>query len=407
MVVVLVDALGWRLAGSDPAFAPLLPERRPLATVLGFSSGALPTAFTGRPAREHGRWLMYRRAGDDGVFRGFEWLRFLPARLRRSWRLARALTSLVERRGVHGYFNLYEVPRDELAAFDLAERDDIFAPRGLPADSLWDALERRGLPWRGWNWRTPEDDAKAQALACLEGGREDLLFLYTARLDALLHHEGSRGAGVRRALEGWSAWFADAQAAARRAGREAWLYLCSDHGMVDIERTVDVMARVAALPWKRGRDYVAFYDSTMARFWWRTAAARDAIRAALASEPAGQWLTREQLAREGADFADHRYGEDIFLLLPGVLLVPSFMGRAPVAAMHGYDPAHPDMAGVLASNQPLPPDVTHLSQLRGFLEHELDRVALAPAPGAARAASEDVPRAASEDVPRSASRGVS
>jgi hypothetical protein len=116
---------------------------------------------------------------------------------------------------------------------------------------------------------------------------------------------------------------------------------------------------------------VAFFDSTFARFWWRTSAARPAVLAALAQEPRGRWLSAEDLAREGADFADHRYGDDLFLLDPGVLMVPSFMGLAPVAAMHGYDPAHPDMAGVLAANRPLPAGVTHLSQLRGFLESEL------------------------------------
>ena len=372
MVVVLVDALGWRLAGTHPAFAPRLSERRPLATVLGFSSGALPTAFTGRPAREHGRWLMYQREAGHSVFRGFEWLRLLPTRVRQSWRLSRWLTALVSRRGVRGYFDLYDVPRDELASFDLPERGDIFAPGGLPGDSLWDTLERRGVAWRGWNWRTPEDQARREALDCLERGREDFLFVYGALLDARLHHEGSHGAGVRQSLDAWSAWFDEAHAAARSAGREAWLYLCSDHGMVDVERTVDVMARVAALPWRRGRDYVAFYDSTMARFWWRRAGARDAIRAALAREPAGRWLTAEELTRAGADFADHRYGEDLFLLEPGALLVPSFMGRTAVAAMHGYDPAHPDMAVLLASNRPLPPEVTHLADLRGFLEHELE-----------------------------------
>ena len=74
LVVVLVDALGWTLAGEDATFAPALPERRPLATVLGFSSGALPTAFTGASAREHGRWLMYRRApAGGGVFRDLGW----------------------------------------------------------------------------------------------------------------------------------------------------------------------------------------------------------------------------------------------------------------------------------------------------------------------------------------------
>lgn len=375
MVVVLVDALGWTLAGRDPAFAPRLRERRPLATVLGFSSGALPTAFTGLPPHVHGRWLMYRRAARDGVFRGFEWLRLLPARVRRSWRLTRLLTAWVERRGVRGYFNLYDVPREELPAFDLPERDDIFAPGGLPCDSLWDALERAHVPWRGWNWRTPEDNARAEALRCLEQGRHDFLFLYSAGLDARLHHEGSRGAGVRANLDSWSTWFDAAAAAATRGAREPWLYLCSDHGMVDVTASVDVMGRLAGLPWRRGRDYLAFFDSTLARFWWRTPAARDAVLAALADGSHGRWLTDEDLEREGALFADRRYGDDLFLLDPGALLVPSFMGHEPVAAMHGYDPSHPDMAGVLASNRSLPADVTHLSHLRGFLERELAEMA--------------------------------
>jgi hypothetical protein len=153
--------------------------------------------------------------------------------------------------------------------------------------------------------------------------------------------------------------------------------------MVDVDAGVDVMGRLAALPWRRGRDYLAFFDSTLARFWWRDPAARAGVREALAAESAGRWLAPEELVREGADFADHRYGEDVFLLRPGALLVPSFMGRSPLAAMHGYDPSHPDMAGLLASNRPLPPGVTHLAHLRDFLERELDATRDAARTGAA------------------------
>ena len=111
---------------------------------------------------EHGRWLMYRRAGlEPSPFAGFEKLAWLPGRLRRSWKLSQWLTRRVAQR-VHGYFNLYEVPPHELAQFDLAEKADIFAPGGLPLDSLWDALQRRGVRWRGWNWRTPEAQAFAE-----------------------------------------------------------------------------------------------------------------------------------------------------------------------------------------------------------------------------------------------------
>jgi hypothetical protein len=371
IVILFVDALGWRLAGSAAGFASCLEHRREIATILGFSSGALPTAFSGRLPREHGRWLMYRRAAGPGcAFAGFEKLGWLPPRLRSSWRLRRWLTGQVARRGVHGYFNLYEVPLPELAHFDLAEKDDLFAPGGLPVESLWDTLARLGVPWHGWNWRTPEGEAIAGLRERLARGADDVLFLYTADLDALLHHEGSRGPRVRDRLAAYDSLVRSlVQPAAGE--RPRWLYLCSDHGMVDVVEQVDVLSRLRPLPLRRGRDYVAFFDSTMARFWWLRDGARAAVRAALEAEPRGRWLGNDELAREGADFAGHEYGEDVWLLRPGALLLPSFMGSRPVAAMHGYDAAHPDMTAFLASNRPLPGDVRHLADLRGFFEREL------------------------------------
>jgi hypothetical protein len=372
MVVLLVDALGDRLAHAHADFAPGLPHRRPLETILGFSSGALPTLFTGRMPREHGRWLMYRRANGTSPFRGFGAVRALPPSLQRSGRLTRFLSRVVARRGVRGYFHLYEVPRWLLPAFDLPERDDIFSPGGLPGGALWDTLERRGVPWRGWNWRTSEAENLEAAARAAAGGDARLVFCYTAELDATLHREGSRGAGVAAAIERYGRWIARVLDEASGARDPVWLYLLSDHGMVDVSRTLDVMGILDTLEPRWPRDYLAFFDSTMARFWWRDAAARDAVRGRLARERGGRWLSRDELARAGADFADAAYGDDVFLLDPGVLLVPSFMGRSPLSAMHGYDAEHPDMTALLWSNRPIPDGVRHLRDVRGFLESELD-----------------------------------
>ena len=381
VVVLLVDALGWEQVQRCSRLLAALPHRRRVETVLGFSSGALPTLFTGRSSSEHGRWLMYRRAGrvrppagtrPRSPFAGFGLLRLLPPRLRRSWRLGRLLARLVRARGVRGYFNLYQVPRPLLAQFDLAERDDIFKPGGLPCDSLWDTLDRRGVRWRGWDWRTPEEVALNNALACLASGDERFLFVYTAGLDDLLHHEGSSGDGVRDRLDRYATWIAEAAGVAARRGETLWLYLLSDHGMVDVHASLDVMGALARLPLRWPRDYLAFFDSTMARFWWRTPGAREAVRACLDGLRAGRWLDDQTLEREGARFPAREYDEDIFLLDPGVLMVPSFMGSAPVAAMHGYDPAHPDMAAALLSNRPVPESVRRLGDLRAFLEGELE-----------------------------------
>jgi len=370
MVVLLVDALGWNLASGTPGFGASLPHRRRLETILGFSSGALPTLFTGRSPAEHGRWLMYRRALDGTPFAGFGWLRLAPERVRRSWKLGRLLRRVVERRGVRGYFDLYEVPREQLEEFDLAERDDPFAPGGLPLDSLWDSLERRGVRWARWNWRSPEADNLAALIDRLERGDERFLFCYTAELDARLHAEGSGGAGVGARLDGYGRFLERACRAGARGG-PIWLYLLSDHGMVDVTRTEDVIARLEPLSVRRPQDYLAFFDSTMARFWWRAPSARDAVRAALEGAP-GRWLDAATLEREGCRFPRAEYGDDVFLLDPGALMLPSFMGRDPVAAMHGYDPAHPDMAALLWSSRPIPEGVRRLADVRGFLESELD-----------------------------------
>jgi hypothetical protein len=372
LAVLLVDALGWELAEGTPGFAAALPHRRRLETILGFSAGALPTLFTGRLPSEHGRWLMYRRAaGRDTPFGGFRWLGLLPPRLRRSWKLKQLLTRLVARRGVRGYFSLYEVPPELLEEFDLAERDDIFVPGGLPGGSLWDTAERLGVRWRGWNWRTGEREAMNAMEQALERGPEDFLFCYTPGLDAALHREGARGAGVRERLAGYDAWLARLAEAAGRRGEELRLVLLSDHGMLDVHETVDVMGVLARLSCRWPRDYVPFFDSTFARFWWRSAAARGEVRAALEGLPGGRWLGDDELARAGALFPARDYGEDIYLLDPGVLMVPSFMGSRPLAAMHGYDAAHPEMAALLRSSHPVPGDVRHLKDVRGFLEDAL------------------------------------
>jgi hypothetical protein len=392
LVVLLVDALGWELAQRTPALAVglahTLPERRRLETILGFSSGALPTLFTGRLPCEHGRWLMYRRARAGTPFSGFGTLGLLPGRMQRSWRLSRALHALVRGRGVRGYFDLYEVPRPLLERFDLAERDDIFAAGGLPADSLWDALARRGIPWASWDWRTPEAANLASLEHHLATGREEFLFCYTPVLDAMLHREGSEAVAVRGWLAGLAALVTRLVVAGERRGATPWLYLLSDHGMVDVTAQVDIMGRLATLPVRWPRDYLAFFDSTMARFWWSDRAVRERVRDALAAVPGGRWLDDAELECHGCLFPDREYGDDVFLLDPGRLLVPSFMGSRPVRAMHGYDPSHPDMAALLWSNRPIGPEVRHLTDVRAFLERELDAArAERPAPARLKGAS--------------------
>jgi hypothetical protein len=199
---------------------------------------------------------------------------------------------------------------------------------------------------------------------------EEVLFCYTAELDALLHREGSAGPGVARRLERYQQ--AVRELSAQATASPHWIYLLSDHGMVDVQGTVDVMGRLAALGVRWPRHYLAFFDSNCARFWWHEPGARSEVREALAALGHGHWLTDEELAAHGALFPGRDYGQDIFLLDPGWLMVPSFMGSAAVAGMHGYHPAHPQMRAALFSNRAIPARLQHLCGVRAFLEAEVD-----------------------------------
>ena len=59
-IAVLIDAFGWDLLQAH-SFLPELSHRKPLETVLGFSSAALPSLLTGRHPDEHGRWFLFRK----------------------------------------------------------------------------------------------------------------------------------------------------------------------------------------------------------------------------------------------------------------------------------------------------------------------------------------------------------
>jgi predicted AlkP superfamily pyrophosphatase or phosphodiesterase len=45
------------------------------------------------------------------------------------------------------------------------------------------------------------------------------------------------------------------------------IFIFSDHGMVDIVNNVNIKEHLENSELKKVDDYIAFYDSTMARFW--------------------------------------------------------------------------------------------------------------------------------------------
>lgn len=373
-IAVLIDALAWDIVEAR-GFLPELAHRRPLRTVLGFSSAALPSLLSGRHPDEHGRWFLYRR---DPVESPFGFARFL-APFERRGAIGRRVRTAYEKSfaslgGVRGYYNLYEVPLRYLPWFDLPERRPIFEPGALGRfPTLFDRLEERAIPHRVWFWRTPEERNFDELLFAAGDGDEAFLFFYAFELDGTMHARGTESEETRSKLRAYEERLRAALAAASRRADEASLLVFSDHGMVDVVRAIDVRSRVLALPFREGVDYLPFYDSTFARFWFRSRGAWAAIRDLLSEEEGGDWLGIEEEKRLRVHFPGREYGDAIFVARPGTVIAPSFMGHAPPAAMHGYHPEGKGSDGVLLSTRPIPEATRSILDLAALLEKEAAR----------------------------------
>ncbi|UCH83857.1 MAG: alkaline phosphatase family protein [Candidatus Latescibacterota bacterium] len=348
-IILLVDALGWDVVREFDFCKDLLPHSGPLDTVLGYSSAAIPSLLSGAAPDRHGAWAMYRYAPSQSPFKLFRFVPKLPHAL--EWRVRAAMRRYMARREtIKGYYDLYEIPLRVLGYLDVAQRGDPYTPGGMSAETIFDRFASANVSYRAWNYKTPElvnFDALREAIET----DSRVLFLYTAELDALMHRVGTRHSEVAGKLHYYETQIEALLTAAASAGRDTTVLVFSDHGMTDVEEIVDVAGAVDGWGFRPGADGVAFYDSTMARFWSPSDVRHD-LEAKLNATGWGCVLTREELDTLGCRFEDNSYGDTIFLVNPGYLILPSYMSKEPVAAMHGYHPDDRGSRGCFMTNDP-------------------------------------------------------
>lgn len=372
-IYVLVDALGWEVIRGRAFLDDVLTDRRWLTTILGYSSGAIPTLLSGRTPSQHGHWNLFYRAPERSPFRWTRALAPLPRPLVEN-RVSRRVLKAVARRlsGYSGYFSLYDYPVAHLPHFDLTEKRDIYQPGGLDCPSLFDRMREHGIRYEAYTYHT-HTDAQILDLAPRRAAATEAraLFLYLSGLDHHLHFHIHDADSVRATVTWYEAGLRRVWDAAARAGREVRMFVFSDHGMTPIRWTCDVRRDVATLGLSIPADYLPAYDSTMARFWAFTDRARRALRGLLAEHPSGTLLTDAELQRLGVWFEDGRYYHLLFLMKPGVLLCPSDMGSVRFAGMHGYHPSEPTADAVLLASVPVDRKVDHITGVHAVLLEDL------------------------------------
>ena len=353
---VFIDAFGFAVHEQAPIFAEHFPAIRPLRSVLGYSSACVPSILSGRTPQEHLHWSYFTKAsevasaGTPGIQVPW-WIKAMPAGLRDRGRVRRHLSKAVARcNQIEGYFQLYQMPIDELGHYGHCEPKNIFTPGGLNrGDTIIDEITAAGVPAWISDWHQSAEVNWQSLEAAVTRPELRFALMYDAELDGWLHQHGKEDDGLAARLR---AFLDHIQQVQRRAetvhGDSVRVHVFSDHGMCTIREHLNPFPLID----QAGPGVRTVCDSTMIRAWYRDDAAQTALRLALANQKGLRLLSRDELQAEGCNFADNRFFDDVWLADPGVLLVPSHMGRVPMTGMHGFHPSHEDSNAIFCSTDP-------------------------------------------------------
>ena len=371
---IFIDAFGREIFLRHPFFLrELIRDSKKLDTILGYSSACDPSIISGKLPSEHRMWSSFYYDPKSSPFKWTKALAILPDSVFRRGRVRHYLSRLIKKiQGFTGYFQLYGVPFKYLPLFNYAEKKRIWEPGGLlRGETIFDELAGKGIPHYVHDSAVSDETKLARLAADIKSQRIEFAYCSLGKLDALMHATGTHDPKVAELIRWYDQQIRKLIAAAEEQYEEVVWYIFTDHGMHDVTEVYNLIADIEKTGLRWNRDYVAFYDSTMARFWFLNDDARQKITALLRDHSKGRILPDDELKHEGVYFPGRLYGELIFLMNSGVQMVPSFMGVKQIKGLHGYHPQDADSAASICSNRELPADLTKIHQIYHLMRKEL------------------------------------
>lgn len=360
LLVLLLDAF-------RPDYLPHTRFLRHLATTGAKGRLVEPFGFTARPAYFGG--LSPGEAGYSHVF----WFDpenspFRPTRYLQPSRSGSVhepiLREAVIRRAraavtpyAADYINTGRIPLHRLHYFDVPEQHAPFDP-AVGYESVFSLLEQASLEWYGAFWpiinrlhRATDEEILGAALTELTPDHR-FAFVHLTALDGIGHTFGPSSDEVLAGIDKIDRQVERLVSHCHELYSHVDVVVFGDHGMVNVLQSIDLEAGLNRAGLSHDSDYVAFYDSTMARFWCPTAYAEARLAEALERQKGGHLLSARDKTAWKIDRCDPRNGQLYFLAKPGTVIVPNYFQAEgdTVKGMHGYAPEVADNQGVFILN---------------------------------------------------------
>lgn len=348
-LALLIDA--FRHDYLEEAHAPELSRlaagavARPMKPPLAYSDGIRAMFFTGRQPDETGYWMEYCYRPETSPWHGLS--RFAPLDrfpsdfVLRGAKLATSMTVMpqVAKARHTPHLSLRHMPFRAIDKFDFTLDRPMTAPGAFNCETIFDACTASGRPWAYLDASKTKPRALLAQLAAVPDD-VGLIFVYLHQVDMASHLFGIDSPLFWRAVRRTDAFTGEVLRSVRRRFGVVPTFAFSDHGMSTLTKQIAI-PELTLHPGFPDRFFVAL-DATMVRLWYldESESLVAELRERVADRYPGRFLSAAEKVELHLDFSGRLYGDDIFLLEPGIGIFPNFHSFIKPKAMHAY---HPDV----------------------------------------------------------------
>lgn len=361
-LILLIDSLGY--SAITQKRTPKLLEffkkgnYKSTKTLLGYSSAIIPSIFSGKYPSEHDVWAVYKKSPDTSPFKISPLLpkSFIDKNMLVRYVFNRKIFSdSIKNNLIPDNISLVNVPLKLLKYFDISMKKHIFDPGSLNSiTTLFDLIRKNNLSFKYVGYPDITNSEKIFSLTEKHLKENSIVFAYIDELDHNGHVFGLDSSDFLSRLEKFDDLCTNFLKRVENSTEDVSITTLSDHGMKNIDGTVDIKKAIESTSLRIEKDYIPYYDSTIARFWVFNNNARNLITDVLQNSNGGHLLSQEEIRNYKLDFKSNSYGDLYYLADVGKLIFPNFFtvlkNRMP-KAMHGWEPTHDSQLGFLYTNQ--------------------------------------------------------
>ena len=329
-------------------------EVYPVKSLLGYSCGIHPSIWTGTYQQDHGAFLIFYYDPENSPFKWTKSLKFIPNFIRKYFiaGLKFPYYAFPEFRPILPKFIKKILPLPPAVPLDIAP---YFSTGGIEpkGKDFFQILAENEISYsrQGDYVNRYVDEVKKLEDLKITKKKIDYYYLYWA--DHYGHWKGPNSKPVRDYLRKVDQKIKELYREAKEKSKQVDLFVFSDHGMCKIKEYNNVQKYLKNSKFKIKKDYLPFYDSTLARFWILNEKIREEFIKFVRQIPKLTYLDERLLKKYGINFKNKKtYGEVICLSDPEVRIYPDYFAplHGGVKGLHGFDPEFPDSKGIFISN---------------------------------------------------------